>query len=737
MYLTPHVMQLSGNFKAGVQQSTMLWVMVKGEEEPIMKRLLLILIMLLLGGSVFPFPQPAQAQDPDAPFLFYYDLDLNSFVLDRADGQDYRLFLSDVLPEDMNVGSYVWSHDYSLLALGLEKDDEMTQLWVVNYAGEIISRIEGVTGSIIWSPINRYILLQQTDEVYERYIMYLIDLSTSQIVNTYDSQAVSASITIYHEYPWSIIWQDKWSPDGEMVGFDQTIFDSSDGSSADYFAIMTADGEFIRRETTRTSFMPDGRLLYLSTDKDRFYIEDLTTESIEETGMPPGRFWSVNWHPDGEVALITMQTNCVDSRCTCPCSFWTLDINTLELSLLLEQAYLLHESRHESGGLPISTNGWLPYSHSGDYGYIDLNTMEVVPLDVLQPYTDWAWVWYSSDLLMTESGDQWQFFTFDVAEREIHGFIDYPFNHTVSPDGRYIIGLNPYPVIYDSATDSLVQFPPHSQRYPPAYLDMRTSWHPDGKWVILGENTCREGGGRCGVSLAAIVTVDGMFYRELSNYPGRWLPVEIDPDVLTTISYEPELIQLPEPVEVLQNDERSRVIYWHPDGSQLVSMVRSGSDDHFQVWDIASAERINVLEADSGTVDLIWQIQDDGGVTPQLQETEVEADFFLTSPNGSQYLTPHGDQLMMVVTENNEEITSLDIDWRFTSFSYHPDGSLLLAASTMEGLQFYDTQTGTALIGIPIYADAAAFSPDGEFLAVSTSWEIRIYRVSDLMAAAQ
>jgi hypothetical protein len=64
-----------------------------------MKQLTLILLLLLIfiGWGV------ARAQDPDAPFLFYYDDELNSFVLERADGHDYRLFLADTLPDNAAV----------------------------------------------------------------------------------------------------------------------------------------------------------------------------------------------------------------------------------------------------------------------------------------------------------------------------------------------------------------------------------------------------------------------------------------------------------------------------------------------------------------------------------------------------------------------------------------------------------------------------------------------------------
>jgi WD40 repeat protein len=68
---------------------------------------------------------------------------------------------------------------------------------------------------------------------------------------------------------------------------------------------------------------------------------------------------------------------------------------------------------------------------------------------------------------------------------------------------------------------------------------------------------------------------------------------------------------------------------------------------------------------------------------------------------------------------------------------YNPNSLILAVASSDRGIRFYDTTTGTQLMEIPIHANAVAFSPNGEFLAVSISWEVHIYRLSDILDSAQ
>jgi WD40 repeat protein len=72
-----------------------------------------------------------------------------------------------------------------------------------------------------------------------------------------------------------------------------------------------------------------------------------------------------------------------------------------------------------------------------------------------------------------------------------------------------------------------------------------------------------------------------------------------------------------------------------------------------------------------------------------------------------------------------------------TTASFSPDNSLLAVGFGRIPAQIWDTETWQVVAELPNDAQAVAFSPDGQYLAVSRSWYIDIWRVSDLVGEAE
>jgi WD40 repeat protein len=68
------------------------------------------------------------------------------------------------------------------------------------------------------------------------------------------------------------------------------------------------------------------------------------------------------------------------------------------------------------------------------------------------------------------------------------------------------------------------------------------------------------------------------------------------------------------------------------------------------------------------------------------------------------------------------------------SGGFSPDNGLLVIADYGAPTRIYDTKTWRVVRQLPITAFAAAFSPDGKYLAAGNGWDIDLWRVADLVA---
>ena len=77
-----------------------------------LRKFLLLILGLMLFLSALPSAElSAQGDIPsDAPYIYYYSDWLDSFVIERADGSDSRLFGAGLIPDGTNmVGGGRWS----------------------------------------------------------------------------------------------------------------------------------------------------------------------------------------------------------------------------------------------------------------------------------------------------------------------------------------------------------------------------------------------------------------------------------------------------------------------------------------------------------------------------------------------------------------------------------------------------------------------------------------------------
>jgi hypothetical protein len=442
--------------------------------------------------------------------------------------------------------------------------------------------------------------------------------------------------------------------------------------------VLTVTGQVLHRDTDWAEFAPDGRLQYLDLAAHQLVLEDLTTQEITTFDLPPGEFYAIQWNPLGEQALVTMATNIGNGSNRCRCEFWVFDPQLSEFSLIVDDAQSFPQSppayRPVISELSPNWERLLYYrGETQGYHYLELTTMQSIPLNLPDAPDSSVWRWHNNDLLIPwplQVGRE--FFTYNIPTRDVQEFVD--LNHeTLSPDGQYILNYFSPPIIYDLTNNSSTPLPPHSALHPSALKHITTQWHPEAPWVRITENTAVSGGGG-GPLLSSLVRADGAYRRE--NNPARWLPVEINPDTVTTIPYEPEPPIL-QPVEVLKTDHQSRALYWRPDGTQIAmdldmtAQVGNQSQGPYNIWNIQTGTESVAFEVQAENVVFSWTVLDDGTFTPGIQH--VPQDYLpLQSPDGRQYLAEGSDGywLNLFDSDTEEAIAEINEIESWTSFSY-------------------------------------------------------------------
>jgi len=723
----------------------------------------------------------SRAQDDAPPYLFYYSNTLNSFVIERADGTDSRLFGENMMPPETNTVQgpgwspsgqwFAWSsvtvssyyHSASQPhALSADGTRRLTSLDAYPHA-----RLE-------WAPHTDLLLVAgqdyhpSSDPVTSGRILMLhvalIDPEADGAIVSLSWPVpceVSGEVIGYPQFDWG------WSSDGQhvIIRHSELLDDSWSGVSHPVVVhVIGLDGSTVdwRFEQPVLSRVPG--VEYVTTAEGTMLaVENVVTGEREVFEDAPAQISRLEWRADGGYALIFASACPEGSAAECEIDLWLLDRSEGQFSLIYPQVgseYLAYPVES-----PWSPGGTYAVFLAGDGSFYGVDPAKkqaerlTPPLDDPTDLLDLTWLgwqWVDDSRIMlpgAATGDEKQdlyLADLDTGTVDIYavpayccmGYFDIP--HT-SASGRYAAYLQKGGVILDTVAGVVQKVPPDSRSYFSS-SGGEALWHPAADWLIISAGTTYR--------WISVTNASGSSPRELASclintLCAAWLPPQVDPSSLAPGHNPPPT---PEPAYILHDTHWAWALSWSPDGARLLAgRAPFESRDEYRggpgistLWDVTRGQ----LESELPLVDwdqaIAWTgTQDTAGYMPVFESLDETYGFnvLTTSPDGSQRVT-WGE---VEDTATGDTLLDFGSDFALSAggggypvtVSYSADGRWLAAplqrSTGQPCLTIWDASTWAVLATIPGEFQAVAFSPDGRWLAASQSWTITVWDVSTLI----
>lgn len=737
--------------------------------------MLVVCIGFLLGLA------PAHAQDDPPPYLFYYSMQHNAFVIERADGTDSRLLADGVMSPETNAADgpgwspsgewFAWS-SREIIATGANSPSQPHAISVDGTRR--VTTLDAYPHAVVdWVPGTDLLLVvgysysPAMDEETGKYTLFLdtaiIDPVADVVLATHRwaVRTTRDKVTApYLGFKWG------WSSDGQYVIIrDQRIgWTDYTGPRTSTFYMLGLDGAAITREFKTDIFDWPGQdaahITYV--DDNALVVENLITGEQEQFEDPPAPIYQIEWRHDGRYALIILQERQSSQQENTGTDLLLLDRATGQFSLISAQ-FQNEDPTH------IPESYWSP---SGNYAIFFAGDRRFYVFDLARqsvhsltpPLEDpqyrlliyWSgWHWYDDDQVLVAgepTGDglqQIHLCNLPAIRCDTQHIPNYHFDSfpQVSANQRYAAYITDEVMIADLVNQTVQLLPPDSRSYfsiPAGEI----FWHPSADWFIIRDNALYAGGAY--IRWNSVASASGSLKRELSFCWASpicidWLPPQVDPARLA-----PGTDPVPQPalVTVLHGDHWAWYLSWSPDSTHLLA----GRDPHEShdperggpgkstLWNVTSGERVSTFPLIDWNEDVQW-------LTTSGPDYILR---FVTLDNvyGLNYLAISPDGSQKVITDaviDNETGAALHVfeghlapGWYPpVTVDYNADGSWLatpLQAGSNSRLVIWDTTTWEEITAIPGTFQAVAFSPDGQWLAASSSWNISIWAVADLIA---
>lgn len=742
-----------------------------------MKKIILgLALLILVNTGLLPSTSLVSAQGQggsDAPYLYYYSGTAHAWVIERADGTDRRLFGQGILPPELNTalqvewspsgkwlswfgynnctlpGSYGGCHeDFQWQLLGTGHQPRLTSL-----NGRTIYSPGSLPPSVSpfdWSPTNDLLLVNEHRHYADRAglddaladpiakVRYaVLDATTDQVLWEFERN-FSTPITYFSA---------MWLNDGQSVLFHYG-FDDRD-TQPNYFVLIRPDGQKIERTifAKRLSVSPNGIAAYKRGSD--LWLTNLITGQIRRIalgGLEDIPF-TLQLDATGDGALIWVKEPYETTG-----ALWWLDVNSGHFVPIIEnlKGYSVAPSIRFIYAIDENQNAY----------YFDVLTKQVVFLMLVHDGINLDWkpddqllVWATDYEDYIETGLLYNFQTGHVTSLPAPTPTGGSCHNAayLSNDSRYLAWVDIGPIVYDTTTGQKVQLREDARGFMSsrgAYVE----WHPQQNWFLTFDEGLVAGGG-CGPIYNGVASADGSVQRDIYSYYVEWLPDQINPEVFPLDSAP----ALPEPVMTLKGTDYSMILEWSPDGKLLAADNNgeaSGLKYAINVWDVASGTVNIQMGSEYGYFtftpnirQLEWKYLPSGVFVP-IGFQEIPPSRF-PSWNDMKIYATNSDQNLMLVQEGwqkfhiyNRALSRIEIimpESRFlTKGQFSPDGRLFAStAYYLNTLRIWDTITWEILAEIEIAGLSLAFSPDSQYLAVGVSWDVEIWRVSDLIQSAE
>lgn len=728
--------------------------MILGMQKRWVAAIVVALVVVGLMQTIPSRPSVAQGQSgSDAPYIYYYSNDLNAWVIERADGSDRRLLGQDLMPEGTNaVGGPGWSPSGKWFAWtsywGGPYNATDWDGWVMSADGQtLIAHFGGSDDSggmtMQWSPSADLLIVA---EMGHKSVLTTGDSfyvnSHFSLFNAETGQTIASLHTITEDFASDIA---LWTNDGR---FAITRARSTDERVTQFY-LFSPDGTIFERLIPDFIYempSPTGVLILDTPDGPR--LVDLitnTTRPLTATwGFPDptydeySRSYTVDWNSSGTQGLIKWGGS------------WLVDVAAAHIRQIT----------------PLNAGGpaeWSPderYIFVGfgeadsvdGYGYlVDIRTGRAFDLpyypSVAEFQGGWSWadnqnlviygVNYSSeDGRLTGTSVTWVNLTTGQFTTDTLSYLVSVMD--VSPNARYLGWVDEGALIFDHQANEVTSVEPNAYSYG-TFRGGEIRWLDD-TWLIEYKDPLIAGGR--GLSRwVRVMRLDGTGERELTFCYDPSSCIGILPDTVdpTLIPFAPLTPQI-HPVETIHETAWTESIIWRPDGQVLA--VSSGPNypnygNRYRLYETGTGHlqgEYNVEE----NYRFDWELTADNQYAPTQiavpERTYWQGLFvWVESPDG-RFLDAGIDSARGIYDVEAGTKVFTPHGW----VVFNPDSSLLLTIGSWGSASIiWDTTTWTEVAELPSPITAAAFSPDGQYLAVGVSWDVEIWRVSDLIGAVE
>lgn len=746
-----------------------------------MHRLFPIILLISLLSASLPLTTTAQDGDVptnDAPYLYYYSIEYQAFVIEQVDGTNRHLLGDGLIPDDHNfVYEAGWSPSgdwfawISTLANPFPNFNP-NQAYIVSADNQTHPTVLNEFSNIAqmkWFPTQDLLVvidfpnelnMQDAFEPDSSIRIALIDPAQNIIINEYRTPVASyagkgqpmLSPEIFH------------TADDEIMVVPLKTFEINAEKEYLFEDIIllihkAEEIEFKRYpsdESTQTQIL---RLNDISTTytihqfNQTYYINELLGDSqITFTGDAVKHFIPlVNGY-----LLIKTRLFCENQPTNCP-----PQIKILRMDNLQELPLFGEETDNARGYVYPSPNGeyLLFRDEDSQFQLLTLETAELIdiPLGDIEPrQADSSDEYWLDNRYFSIANGQYidnrvKVLLFDVQQKTNQIMHLYGTSGSVflSPDQSHMAyyrgGNDIGTVIHQIETDTLIHIRPDSRSYL-SNPDGEVYWHPSGEWLLLAEDTLVAGGGVPRSRWIGVVKQDGTMRREVdwcwaTKICYGWLPPQVSLDTLPIIQID----SLPTPANTLYGKKWISYLSWSPDGQYLAVDYEFGN---LWLWDIANNEVLEMYPSlNHRSTDrpinylpqIEWMLDESGQYYPQtIPPLEIEGwtdarDFvYAISPDKKQIVG--ATQETTGIFDRTTKTLIYPIEYLGSFANYSPDGKYLVMGGWFASTEIYDTQTWQVVTTVRSEAVYnAAFSPDGQYLAVGSSWDVQIWDVATLL----
>ncbi len=728
------------------------------------RRVVLIIVLLLLNFGGMPVrAQTTQA----APYLYYFSDKQKAFVIERADGTDTRLLgaglmtlttSDDIAPFAFQISGPGWSPSGKWFAWTAAQVSYSNQSgdkpYIISADGThrvtVLDNLDNAR--IFWAPhYDRLLVVSQVhgDKEYTQTLhtfIALVNPTTNTLTVLKNEFSIDYYNTLYPNITWTsqgtgVIEYNASSPDSLTVTRKEFTVVDSTGQVRD----KTFDHVLLSDDYGLTPIVSvTGNIAY--TRADTLVVENVITGQAHSLSRPTSKSLSIRWSPDGRYGLLLGD------------GVWLIEpeANTLRL---IQKKYVLPNWTDQKPR-PI----WAPDSKqalfisSEKLYHLSADTDQLTTLDINASDNTsdlmWRWTADSQALLGSISGDaDKHYFVYKYDQKngitqqiDLGDKVNAPFD--VSTEGRYIAYMADGAVIYDTQNGNTRPIRPDANSYR-SIDDGEVAWGSSSDWFLIFDDAIVASGGY--FRYLDVTRADGFGRRDLSYAVEptantfNWLPPQVKPEMLAPVLKKP--LQFV-PKQVLHSTNWSTALSWSPDGKQIAGIDDSLLDaGPITTWNLTTGGALQ-LPAPKGTYSspqFKWTRTTDGSYTPTLMSLTttpwmVGRFIMAISPDGRQVFAyednsnPQGNPTGVHDVTTGKLIQPLGYEFlSYTSASYSPDGHLLVVGTPNESPQIYDTRTWQSVATLPHAAPGVAFSPDGRQLAITASWDVEIYDVSDLI----